>query len=622
MKQYPTSYFAWLFLVLVSFMQTACQKDEAEGSGLINKVNVGDPVPDFSLTDGDGGIISSSSLSGQVYMLNFFDTGCSDCQKEFPVIQRIYDKYKASITVLNVPRSQSLDEVGAYWEKTGLSMPVYSPCDKDLYYKFATRGIPRTYLVDSQGIVQAAFSDSPLADFDTIDAVLSGLQNKDMGVVDLSVRMRVSRDIRGVDEDYFRNEYTISHLELFFFDAKTNKFVTKAVVENLPQEEDTPDTTYDIIYIIESLKIRVGLYNIFAVANYNHIPDDIEDQDEFLNLVDAITYQDGIEPSISEAGPVMTNRATSLTSVDLVPWANKPYVLSLDMERVLAKLQIGVLKNNFELSHDNRKYADINLTNYKFVNLNRQYYLFQHTDILHGFSQKPDFQFPDNFGDLNEQSENYVIDPFFYDKTSNQTDAAKFKDYYASWFGTFTTDDFASIPAAGNFGYAYILENTSYKTNQKNGYSPGIVFKAAVSPVFVYLYDNKSRTLVKEDRAEYWSHTIYLYNYNFYGSLQAINVASGLLLDELETYTDAQLKTYGIKQCKFNMGVYETYYTYWIQHRTGFAETMGSMNYGVVRNNYYKINIAGVSGIGDSEIVPDIMRDNYPNSYVDVVVNE
>ena len=239
-------------------MQTACQKDEDEGSGLINKVNVGDPVPDFSLTDGDGGIISSSSLSGQVYMLNFFDTGCSDCQKEFPVIQRIYDKYKASITVLNVPRSQSLDEVGAYWEKTGLSMPVYSPCDKDLYYKFATRGIPRTYLVDSQGIVQAAFSDSPLADFDTIDAVLSGLQNKDMGVVDSSVRMRVSRDIRGVDEDYFRNEYTISHLELFFFDAKTNKFVTKAVVENLTQEEDTPDTTYDITYIIAKQRLKVN----------------------------------------------------------------------------------------------------------------------------------------------------------------------------------------------------------------------------------------------------------------------------------------------------------------------------------------------------------------------------
>ena len=120
----------------------------------------------------------------------------------------------------------------------------------------------------------------------------------------------------------------------------------------------------------------------------------------------------------------------------------------------------------------------------------------------------------------------------------------------------------------------------------------------------------------------YWSQTIYLYNYNFYGSIQAVNVASGLLLDELATYTDAQLKAYGIKKCNFNMGVYETYYTYWIRHRINSTESMGSMNYGVVRNNFYKIVVAGVSGVGDSEIVPEIMRDNYPNSYVDVAVNE
>ena len=99
-------------------------------------------------------------------------------------------------------------------------------------------------------------------------------------------------------------------------------------------------------------------------------------------------------------------------------------------------------------------------------------------------------------------------------------------------------------------------------------------------------------------------------------------MASGLLLDELENYTDAQLRAYGIKQCKFNMGVYETYYTYWIQHRTNSPVSMGPMNYGVVRNNFYKIVVAGVSGVGDSEIIPDILRDNYPNSYVDVAVNE
>ena len=95
------------------------------------------------------------------------------------------------------------------------------------------------------------------------------------------------------------------------------------------------------------------------------------------------------------------------------------------------------------------------------------------------------------------------------------------------------------MPSANNYGYAYILENTAFKSSQKNGYSPGIVFKAAVSPVFVYLYDFDLKTLKEEYRPEYWPKTIYLYNYNFYGSLQALNVASGLQLDDLVPYTDA-----------------------------------------------------------------------------------
>ena len=164
------------------------------------------------------------------------------------------------------------------------------------------------------------------------------------------------------------------------------------------------------------------------------------------------------------------------------------------------------------------------------------------------------------------------------------------------------------------------MENTSFKTSQKNGYSPGIVFKAAVNPVFVYLYDSSQRVLREEYRPEYWPKTIYLYNYQFYGSIQAVNVASGLMLDELEHYTDAQLKQYGIKQCMFNMGVYETYYTYWIRHRNSPTDWMGPMQYGIVRNNFYQLIITGVSGLGNSSIVPDVLRDNYPNSYTDVLV--
>ena len=626
MKRATSLYYALLYLVLFAVMQTACQNDDDKESSVTSKVNVGDTVPDFILTGVNGESVSSSSLSGQVYLLNFFDTGCPDCQKELPVLQKIYDKYETLVSVLNVPRSQSANEVKQYWENAGLSMPVYTPRDKDLYYKFASSGIPRTYIVDDKGVVQAVFADSPLADYNELDGLLQHLlkdeADSDKNTVDVSFRIRVPATTRSTDEDYFQNEHTISRLELFFFDANTRKFATKAVIENLTQDDDPFDKQYDITYIIKSARVKVGIYNIFAIANYEYTPAYIGNQDEFLNMTDSITYRAGVEPNIPYKGPVMTNRATSLLDINLIPAAGKSYSLTIDMERVLAKLQIGVKKNSFELQHNNRKYADINITNYKLVNLNKQYYLFQHKSSMSSFEEAPTFLLPDNFDDYADEGEQYVVDPLFYKKTTVQTDVLPFRDYYASWFGAFTTENFASIPAVGNYGYAYILENTSFKTSQKNGYSPGIVFKAAVSPTFVYLYDDKTRTLVEEYRAEYWPHTIYLYKYNFYGSIQAVNVAGGLMLDELETYTDAQLKNYGIKKCKFNMGVYETYYTYWIHHRNNSAEPMGPMNYVVVRNNFYKIVVAGISGIGDSEIIPETMRDNYPNSYADIVVNE
>ena len=622
MKHYSSSYIAHLLMMLVVFMQTSCLNDDDQNSASVNLVNVGDVVPEFMLIGANGETISSSSLGGQVYLLNFFDTTCPDCQKELPVLQQIYEKYKTSVTLLNVPRSQTREEVSLYWDKAGLSMPVYMTSNKDLYYQFATRGIPRTYVIDEKGVVQAVYTDSPIADYNTLDGVLQGMLKGDgsKDIVDLSVRLNVAAPNLS-EEDYFQNEYTISHLELFFFDAQTKKFITKAVINDLTQDEDPYNKQYDISYIIRSLGIRVGIYNVFAIANYDYSPISVNNQDELINLTDNITYQTGIEANIPDKGPVMTNRATSQLSIDLIPWAGKKYVLAIEMERVQAKIQIGVAQNGFELKHEDKKYAEVNLTNYKLVNLNKEYYLFQHKDVMSELGSQPQFQLPNHFSDYTDDGNQYVVDPYFYRKTSSMSDANKFADHYVSWFGEFNTENFASMPAAGNHGYVYILENTSFRTSQRNGYSPGIVFKGAVSPVFVYLYDNKTKTLVEEQRPEYWPHTIYLYKYNFYGSIQAINVASGLMLDELVTYTDLQLKNYGIKQCKFNMGVYETYYTYWIRHRINAGNEMGPMSYGVVRNNFYKLTVAGVSGIGDSEIVPDIMRDNYPNSYVDIEVN-
>ena len=625
MKKHPIQYSIKLFLIIFGlFALAACETDSEENQEATAKVKVGDTVPEFELFGSDGKDVPSASLSGRVYIISFFDTRCPDCHEELQVLQRIYDKYHAVVPILNVPRSQTKNEVQTYWNEAGFTMPFHMPNDNKLYYQFANKTIPRTYVVDDQGKVYAAFSDSPVVNYETLDTILEKTINEanaEKAPVNLSLRIKVPAASSDINEYYFHNEYTISRLDIYFFNAATKTFFTKAMLTNLTDAETLYDANYDITYVFNDVKLRAGVYDIFFIANYDYAPEEVTEESEFLNMIDSLTYKDGIEANIPDNGPVMTNRATQFQAVDLIPWINKTYAMTIDLERVVAKIQIGVSHNSFQLLHNSRKYADINITNYKLVNLNKRYYLFQHKDNLTTLTEQPEFLLYKHLSEYYDEGEQYVVDPFFYQKNGNTTEAAAFKNYYKSWYGDFTTEDFASMPAANNYGYAYILENTAFKAYQKNGYSPGIVFKAAVSPVFVYLYDFTTRELKEEYRPEYWPKTIYLYKFNFYGSIQAINAGSELTLDELQTYTDEQLKAYGIKQVNFNMGVYETYYTYWIRHRNNADYPTGPMEYGIVRNNFYRLVVSGVNGIGHSHITPDIMRNNYPNSYEDIEVD-
>ena len=128
-----------------------------------------------------------------------------------------------------------------------------------------------------------------------------------------------------------------------------------------------------------------------------------------------------------------------------------------------------------------------------------QYYLFQHTDKLSALLDEPDFKFPDNFTEYTEVESQYVIDPLFYKKVPNMADVNKFKDYYHSWYGDvdYNILEWAPFNQSDNI---YLLENTSFKDSQKNGYSTGIIFYASVDPVSVYKYDEKTNNTCSDAR--------------------------------------------------------------------------------------------------------------------------
>lgn len=428
---HTTSKYVTLLILIVAVVLTACRHDDDDAVENDAALKAGDKVPAFTLTAQDGSTITAASLRGQAYIINFFDTSCPDCRQELQVLQQLHEKWGDALPLLNVPRSQSTADITAYWNATQLTMPFYTPKEPGLYYRFAQKRIPRTFVVDENGIIRAAFADNPVADFNTLDKLVGKLTPEvPADSVRLVMRLHVPRLGNNPDDYYFHNEYIITYLEAWFFNSDTKKFVTKASTYDLSSFETDWNTEYDITYLYSDLHLPADKYDIFIIANYEHSPDSVATEAELLNLQDTINYYGGIEANIPSRGAVMTSRPTAQLNVDLVPYINSTYAFNVELERVMAKLQIGVKQNTFSLTHGGEKYADINLTNYKLVNMNRCYYLFQHRDSIGELTAQPDFQMPFNFVDYSDKGEQYVIDPHFYQKTDKVTDARLFENLY------------------------------------------------------------------------------------------------------------------------------------------------------------------------------------------------
>ena len=153
-------------LLLVSFLLVSCITEEEEiptGSELV----VGDKIPSFSVTMNTGETISDKDLSGQLSLIVFFNTGCKDCQKELPVIQRFYDTYP-EYPLICISRAETESSIAEYWKEHKFTLPYSAQRDKTIYEKFASQTIPRIYIVSPEGIILHIFTDNPLADFDTL----------------------------------------------------------------------------------------------------------------------------------------------------------------------------------------------------------------------------------------------------------------------------------------------------------------------------------------------------------------------------------------------------------------------------------------------------------------------
>ena len=124
-----------------------------------SKLTRGNVVPDISLPDPDGNVVSLSSLRGKVVLIDFWASWCKPCRAENPNVVRLYKKYKdQNFEIFGV----SLDRNREAWlnaiQADGLEWMHVSDLmlwQSAVVKLYNIQGIPLTILINEKGEIIA-----------------------------------------------------------------------------------------------------------------------------------------------------------------------------------------------------------------------------------------------------------------------------------------------------------------------------------------------------------------------------------------------------------------------------------------------------------------------------------
>lgn len=459
------------------------------------------------------------------------------------------------------------------------------------------------------------------------------------------------------------DEYKVKTANLYLFPGGASSSFGSAKLKeiiSIGQFTQMTASTADaktIVWTSKKTALTPGDYRIYIVVNgtVNGVTDGSKNsltEADFLAKTTADAT--GVIAAVPEAGLVMASRSPNNDKTNTLPYIaqtitkDPEQTIVATVERMMGKITVTAgganvaSAANVYTSFSTTVTAIGNITNitlkgYYVVNARKEGYYFRHVD-KESTATNPLTEA--NYGN-STTSLPYVVDPKTYSKTYSGTPAA-LAGSYADWYlqgsgafgllsfgsfgGTYTAMPGYSSAAAETKVAAYCHENTMLKDKQKNGYTTGIVFKAEIAPS--KMMQKKAGSGGVEENSTFTSMSeIFYHSGIFYKDIAALKEAGVLLADGTTSSSaggaPADLKKNDVQCFKKGSadGKFVCYYPYWIKHIPSENTAEDVMEFGIVRNNVYKVTVTGIQGVGKDGVTEDIITDTETDDPTTVLLN-
>lgn len=158
-----------LVCTLTAMSLAGCIESQDPTYEQTTRVHIGDRAPAFVVETLDGPTISLDDLRGKIVLLTFFSSACPDCHAQFEHIKsRITAFDRSKFHFLPIARNENRSTVEQFRRENGYTFDMGCDPTGEIYALYATRYVPRNYLIDTDGRVISISAEPTPAELDAL----------------------------------------------------------------------------------------------------------------------------------------------------------------------------------------------------------------------------------------------------------------------------------------------------------------------------------------------------------------------------------------------------------------------------------------------------------------------